>query len=651
LKLGDKALLKEVGDSALNALTIEIASEAYAAAGDGAAFNILEPIKNEEEFAYLRGYVALINRDFNAAQKAFLESTRPEMALDMRAALLQFDSALTLAEKFDQARIPQLSLDSARQNELTGNYSAALQQYKVSFKTPALAKASRAGIIRCLILAGKVEQGMKQLEKTKDQGLITECARILERLSAFGQAAVLYVQVQQPNSAAQCFLRAGDLKAAADLVPKVDDSKVLRSIGGQLERAGQLEPAATAFERANEWESLVRVSLKINLDRATAIARAHPTVAACRLVAEHCIQLENFRYAIEFLIIADRADDAFRVAELHQRMEEFAELVGDSGSEQQYESIGLYFCQRNQQLQAAKFFSKVGDHHRALNCYMSDGSDAAMDGALELAEHINDRSLRDTLLDYLSTNMKDKGRDLKYLLRMFVIMKQFDEASLTASRIADDLRVKGEYRQSRELIFDIITQLQKHGIQVSSEMKQNLMIVHSYLLVKPMRARDRLISALLLRRVSKFASKFPAHAANILTSTVAECTRAGLKKSAYEAAAKLIAPEYEAKVEPDLMKKIVATVRRKNLEEADEPKSKCPVCGADVPQSELYCGTCKSNIPYCSISGMHMTKEDWCECTRCHFPASHSLMAEEKKCPLCGEEIAVPERIANPRLS
>ncbi|EAY14285.1 WD repeat protein, putative [Trichomonas vaginalis G3] len=648
LKIGDKSLIKEVADSALSALAIEIAADAYACCGDACNYSILNPIKKEEEYSFLRGYVSMLNKDFNGAQKSFLESSRPEMALDMRSALLQFDSALQLAEKFDPSRIPQLSYESGRQNELTGNYSQAIQQYKAALTTPELKKGSRSGIIRCMILAGKVEQGMKQLEKTKDTNLVTECARILERLSAFSQAAQLYSQVSQFNSAAQCYVRANDLNSAANLVPKVDDSKVLVSIGKQLERAGQLEAATTAFERANDWESLVRVLLKVNLDRATAIARAHPTADACRAVAEHCIQLGNFRYAIEFLIIAGRNEDAFRIAELHQKMDELADLIGDNGTKQQYDALATYFSARNDNISAAKFYAKSGDPERAMNCYMADGSPEALDGALDLAEKVENKTIRDILLDYLSANVQSK--DLRYLLRMFIIMKQFNEAAVTAMRIADDYRERGEYRQSRDILFDIYCQLEKHNQQISSEMKQSLMIIHSYLLIKPMKEYDRTISAFLLRRVSKFASKFPQHAANILASTVVECSRAGYKKSAYEAATKLISPEYEGKINPDLMKKIVQTVRHKNTSEAAEPTSPCPVCGADIPISELYCASCKTNIPYDVITGMHMTKDDWCQCPNCKFPSSHKLMGELKTCQICGTHVETPELIPNPKI-
>jgi WD repeat-containing protein 19 len=61
------------------------------------------------------------------------------MALEMRAALLQVDFALKLAATYDPFRIARLSSDSARQNELTGNYSLAMQQSKESIKVKELA--------------------------------------------------------------------------------------------------------------------------------------------------------------------------------------------------------------------------------------------------------------------------------------------------------------------------------------------------------------------------------------------------------------------------------------------------------------------------------------------------------------------------------
>jgi WD repeat-containing protein 19 len=65
-------------------------------------------------------------------------------------------------------------------------------------------------------------------------------------------------------------------------------------------------------------------------------------------------------------------------------------------------------------------------------------------------------------------------------------------------------------------------------------MHNKLMLIHSYILVKKfVRMQDHLSAAYMLIRVAKNISNFPAHMVPILTSTVIECTRAGLKMAAY----------------------------------------------------------------------------------------------------------------------
>lgn len=68
---------------------------------------------------------------------------------------------------------------------------------------------------------------------------------------------------------------------------------------------------------------------------------------------------------------------------------------------------------------------------------------------------------------------------------------------------------------------------------------------HSYTLVKSLIAiEDHVTAARMLIRVARNISKFPKHVVPILTSTVIECHRAGLKKTSYEYASMLMRPEY-----------------------------------------------------------------------------------------------------------
>jgi WD repeat-containing protein 19 len=53
----------------------------------------------------------------------------------------------------------------------------------------------------------------------------------------------------------------------------------------------------------------------------------------------------------------------------------------------------------------------------------------------------------------------------------------------------------------------------------------------------------------MLIRVAKSISKFPSHVVPILTSTVIECQRAGLKRSSFEYASMLMRPEYRNTVD------------------------------------------------------------------------------------------------------
>ena len=57
-------------------------------------------------------------------------------------------------------------------------------------------------------------------------------------------------------------------------------------------------------------------------------------------------------------------------------------------------------------------------------------------------------------------------------------------------------------------------------------------------------------------------SKFPSHIAQILTSTVVECYRSGLRASAFSYAAMLLRPEYRSQIDPKWKKKIEQIVRK-----------------------------------------------------------------------------------------
>lgn len=137
------------------------------------------------------------------------------------------------------------------------------------------------------------------------------------------------------------------------------------------------------------------------------------------------------------------------------------------------------------------------------------------------------------------------------------------------------------------------------------------------------------MAAHLLIRVTNSISKFPAHKVPILTSTVIECQRSGLKKSSFQFAATLMKPEYKDQVDSKYHKKIEAVVRKPAKTEDEESlSSPCPFCENRIAETELHCDKCKRTLPYCIASGRHVVKGDLTECPYCHFPAIRSELAK-----------------------
>ena len=205
--------------------------------------------------------------------------------------------------------------------------------------------------------------------------------------------------------------------------------------------------------------------------------------------------------------------------------------------------------------------------------------------------------------------------------------------------------------------------------------------------------QDHLGAAWLLVRVARNISKFPKHVVPILTSTVIECQRAELRKTAHEYATMLMHPDYRSKIAEEYKRKIENIVRKPEFkasvkqvlaasavvgafkgaladsraangadaaaaaagaDDDDQGMSPCPFCRADGPAYELECSSCRSTVPYCIASGKRLRLGDWAQCPSCHFPALASELTSvldiEGACPMCAEHLssAVVVKLSDP---
>ncbi|XP_071315895.1 WD repeat-containing protein 19-like isoform X2 [Trachinotus anak] len=645
----------ELGKTCLVHMEVDLAIQVYRMSGNVDMVLSLQSIQGTEDRNLLAGHLAMFLCDYNLAQDLYLSSSCPIAALEMRKDLLHWESALTLAKRLAVDQIPFIAREYAIYLEFIGDCVNALTHYEkgMTHNNKEHNEVCQAGVARMSIRMGDIRRGVAQAIQHPSRVLKKECGAILESMKQFSEAAQLYEKGQYYDKAASLYLRCKNWTKVGELLPHVSSPRIHLQYAKAKEADGKYKDAVQAYERAKDWNNVVRVLLDHlnNPEDAVRVVRERRSIDGAKMVARFFLQLSDYGSAIQFLVLSQCNDEAFHVAQQHGQMEVYADFIGSEGTQEDYQSIALYFEGEKKHLLAGRFFQKCGQYSRALkhflNCPHTD-DDLAVDMAIETVGQAKDSYLTSQLTDYLLGESDGVPKDAKYLFHLYMALQQYREAARTAIIITREEQCAGNYRNAHDVLFSMYKELQAQRIKIPAEMATNLMILHSYLLVKVHVMRgDHLKAARLLIRVGNNINKFTAHVVPILTSTVIECYRAGLKNSAFSFAAMLMRPEYRDKVDPKYRKKIEAMVRHPDTLELEQETTPCPFCGLQLPQYELLCIFCKNNLPYCIATGCHVLKEDWSVCPHCEFPALYSqfilLLETQTVCPMCSETLSADE--------
>ena len=351
-------------------------------------------------------------------------------------------------------------------------------------------------------------------------------------------------------------------------------------------------------------------------------------------------------------------------------------------------------------------------NNSAIQFYLKDGTSEAIDSAIALVGRVRSSSLIAQVVDWLadqteSTSSAASKEGARHLFELHIALGDLVRAAHVACVLARQEQDMGNYKLAHEQVHHAYCELRGEltkeklsdedgksaeasndklenenpnnrqitkkkkgspiqvkkasGDNVLSELLRQLVILHSYVLVKTqVKMGDHLSAARLLIRVSKHISKFPAHIVPILTSTVIECQRAGLKWAAFEHASILMRdPDYRSQIAPTYKRKIENIIRKpdpalkmarakgqdgeessKTYEDPKEMLVPCPFCGYIGSEYDLQCHNCKKVIPFCSASGKRMMATDWSKCQNCKFPFNCQQMKQlidkgETRCQLC----------------
>jgi len=651
-QLDSPSIYTQVAHAALRSLELGLATRVYRKLGDVGMVLSLQKVALLEDAKLLSAYVAMSFGEFDAAQEAFLASTQPLGALEMRKTLLHWEDALKLAGTLAPHELPAISRELGAQFEVRADFSSALGMYdkaRTGDESAELDKLAYAGTARCLLRLGEIPRGVQLAAGSNDAGLCRECAQILEAMKQWQDASMLYEKAGLPDRAAAIYIKMKNWVAAGALMSQITNAKLQLDYARAKEADGKWADAAKAYEAAKDMDSVVRLLLE-RLDqpeRAFQIVRETKSSEAAKLAARFCQERKEWRLAIELLVLSMGADEAFELATRQGEMATFTAALGKGGTPRQYQAVAGYYEQKGEFDKAGDLWLEAKDYAKALRVYLQCG-EREINKAIEVVGKARTEQLTHTLIDFLMGETDGLPKDPNYIFRLYIALEKFGDAAKTAVIIARQEQELGKYRVAHTILFETHRELKAHNITIPNDLQAGLMLLHSYILVKWLiKLNDHLGGARLLIRVAKSISKFPSHIVPILTSTVIECQRSELKNSAFDYACMLMQPEHRSQVNAAYVRKIELIVRKREAA-VEEPESASPSPydpATMVPDTQLECPTTKNLIPYCIATGKHIVLHDLCVCPSCAFPAIYSAFVrlidqtDERQCPMCSQTI------------
>mmetsp|Transcript_37661 Transcript_37661/g.118764 ORF Transcript_37661/g.118764 Transcript_37661/m.118764 type:complete len:1376 (+) Transcript_37661:207-4334(+) len=653
---------EELALAGLTYMDLDLAIRVYRHVGSAGMVLSLESIRYLEDKNLLAGHIAvLLGDDTQHAQELFLKSSRPITALEMRKDLKSWDEALKLAKQLDPTQLADISREYGQMLEMRCEYEQALNYYERAVqypdRDPAKDVLCHAGIARMTLHMGDLRRGRQLALDSGNPQLCRDCAIILEGMNQLHDAAELYERGGLFEKAASIYIATKSFAQAQPLMARISTPKLHGQYARAKEAEGKYADAADAYESAKDLDNMVRILLDhlSNAGKAFSIVRRSRSVEGANMVAKFCAASGDHQASIEFLLMARRGEEAFHEAEAHECMDAFVDQLGEHGEQEDYVKCARYFETKGSFGKAGHLYERCGQHAMALRNYLKCGGDE-IQNAINVVGAAKNDALTNQLVDFLMGETDGVQKDHNYLFQLHMALGNHDQAAQTSVLIARQEQEMGNYKLAHSQLFDTYKELDSQQKRPPQDLHKQLMLLHSYILVKSLvKLGDHEAAARMLIRVGNNISKFPSHVVPILTSTVIECQRANLKKTAFDYASMLMRPEYRQSIAAAYKKKIENIVRRPDKEtEADEPMTPCPHCTAPGPSTQLECHGCKNIIPYCIATGRRMVLNQWSQCPSCHFPALFDdftkLLQTDRECPMCNTTVSAAQvqRMSDP---
>lgn len=523
---------RKLGETCIKDLEIIFAIRIYRKIGEAAMVQSLEDIKFYEDINLLSGHCAVLLNRPDDAKQLFSKSNHPLEALDLCRDLLQWEQAMALSNNLSEDQLPFIAREYAQQLELNGNYIEALVHYEKSlgqyrdeidvhgddpFKTHL--RLGKAGMARSTIRCGNYSSGIQLALELRDKQLFQDCAEALEEMNQLSEAAQLYERSQNYDKACGLYIQLKQWQKVDKILPNVTSLKLHALHAKAKESEGKFRDAIASYLLANDQDSVVRIYLDQLSDphSASEIVLESRSVEGGKMLAKFYQSISDYESALQFLILCGCVNEAFQLAQKHNKLRHYGELLEqhDGAKPSEFLVLAQYFENEKYTLLTGKYYFLAKEYGKALKLLIKASTfgneeQQALSLAIDCVATSNDERLASQLIEFLLGESDGAPKDPKLLFRLYMARKQFKEAAKTSVIISSQEQIAGNYRSAHDLLYSMYQELKRNGLTVGSDMKFNLNLLHRYILVRThVKRGDHQMAAKLLVEVAKNISQFP----------------------------------------------------------------------------------------------------------------------------------------------
>lgn len=508
----------------------------YQKIGNASMVFALQEMQHIEDCNLLSGFCCLILDKAEEAKTFFAKSLNPQEALELCRDLLQWEQAMILATSLAPEQVPFIAREYAQQLEFAGSYSEALYHYEKGYKediihgsgdtlenaSPELlehVRLCKAGLARTSIKTGDFRRGIQFAVELNDKQLFYDCGESLITVGHLMEGAGLFEKGEFWDEACSHYIQLKMWNKVNKILPHVTSHKLHTAYAKAKEADGHYTEAISSYKISGDLDSVVRIYLEQLSDphSASEVVLESRSSEGAKMLAKFYQKIGDVEQALQFLVMCGCIQEAFTLAQRHNRLKLYGELLEryENAQPSDYIALAHHFDSEKYTLLAGKYYFLGREFSKALKLLLKASSftneeTTALSLAIDCVATSNSDQLSGQLIEFLLGEVDGSPKDPKYLFRLYMARKHYKDAAKTAVIIANQEQVAGNYRSAHDLLFSMYQELRRNNLSIATDMRHNLILLHRYTLVRiHVKLGNHLLAAKLLVHVAANISQFP----------------------------------------------------------------------------------------------------------------------------------------------